>query len=161
DADSTAWASLLLSTVSNRGSARVSEAAECLARHQRHEGGLSTYFEPGPIRRYMRLDRRIGLEGWCAPHTDVTATAGIAFAARGGEWRAKSSACWDFVRPRQSESGCWQSYWWGSPYYPTLQAVELATAFGERQSIERARTWALREQNDDGGWGTPTSSFAT
>ena len=51
-------------------------AASCLVRHQRRDGGgIATYREPGPIRRFMGVGRWLRFNGWCRPHTEVTATA--------------------------------------------------------------------------------------
>jgi hypothetical protein len=45
-----------------------------------------------------------------------------------------------------------------------LQAVELAQLLGDHDAVSRAAAWAIRTQDDDGGWGAPqcaTSAFAT
>jgi hypothetical protein len=56
-------------------------AVWCLASHQRTEnGGIATYSEPAPIRRFMSLGRWVPFGGWCSPHTEVT-TAGRVLAA--------------------------------------------------------------------------------
>ena len=159
DADSTAWVMLFLASRAGRND-HVERAAACLARHQDSDtGGLPTYFEPGPIRSYMGLGRHVSVDGWCSPHVEVTATAGRAFAAV--DERARAAAAWGFVRSRQRDDGSWHSYWWASPFYPTLQAVELACVLGEQDGIGRAVTWLLEAQRDDGGWGAPVSAFAT
>jgi hypothetical protein len=135
DADSTACVLLFLAALGRCG-AFLERAVACLAAHQdASSGGVATYREPGPIRRYMGLSRETDLGGWCAGHLEVTATAGRAFTAAhaGGE----ADSAWRYVRSRQRADGSWASYWWTSP---------------------------LREQGDDGGWsapGAPTSAFAT
>lgn len=161
DADSTAWVLLLLATLRRRKK-HVRRAAACLARHQNPDsGGLPTYLEPGPIRRFMGLGQHIGLDGWCSAHVEVTATGGRAFAAVGGGFRNAAAAAWNFIRSRQREDGCWQSYWWVSPHFPTLQAVELACAVGDTKAAERAADWARRELLGDVGRATLTSAFLT
>jgi squalene-hopene/tetraprenyl-beta-curcumene cyclase len=95
----------------------------------------------------------------------VTATAGRALAALAPDGRGPElEAAWRYVRERQRGDGSWSSYWWTSPHYATLQAVELAAALGERDRIRAAARWALRSQAADGGWSAPgieTSPFAT
>ena len=53
DADSTACVLLFLALMGHRGST-CRRAAACLLRHRRtEEGGIATYCDPGPIRRFM------------------------------------------------------------------------------------------------------------
>jgi squalene cyclase len=165
DADSTAWALLFLARTGNGWSGR-DRAADCLVRHQRRRsGGVATYREAEPIRRFMGVGRWVRFGGWCRPHTEVTATAGRALAALGpGGHTASVAAAWRYVRSQQRRDGSWSSYWWTSPHYATLEAVELALALGQREAATRAAGWAIRTQGDDGAWsarGTATSAFAT
>ena len=165
DADSTACVLLFLALTGHRGSP-CRRAASCLLTHQRSEnGGIATYREPGPIRRFMGVGRWMRFEGWCSPHTEVTATAGRALAALAPtEWSAAVDAAWRYARSRQRADGSWSSYWWTSPHYATLQAVELALSLGDHDPVGRAAEWTIRSQADDGGWsapGAPTSAFAT
>lgn len=157
DADSTAWTLLVLSRIGGHERA-CRRGIACLARHQRAgNGGIATYAEPGPIRRFMGVGRWMPLWGWCRPHTEVTAVAGRALAAcrPEGGGRAADSA-WRFVRSQQKPTGEWSSYWWTSPHYTTAQAVELAMTRGERDVVDRAAAWALRNQA-----GVVGSAFAT
>lgn len=165
DADSTACALVFLAAL-GRKDVCVERASACLARHQDADsGGLATYREPGPIRRFMGLGAESDLSGWCASHVEVTATAGRAFAASAGTPPgAKAEAAWRYVSRRQGEDGSWASYWWTTHHYPTFQAVALACEVGDHAAVQRAAAWALREQDEDGGWpapGVPTSAFAT
>jgi squalene-hopene/tetraprenyl-beta-curcumene cyclase len=165
DADSTACVLLFLARSGNRGDA-CRRAASCLARHQRRDsGGVATYLEPGPIRRFMGVGRWLRFIGWCSPHTEVTAMAGSALAAlAAGEGSAEADAAWRYVRSQQSADGSWRSYWWTSPHYATLHAAELAASMGDREAVGRAAEWALRGQAGDGAWSAPgaaTSAFAT
>jgi hypothetical protein len=144
----------------------VERATACLARHQDADsGGLATYREPEPIRRFMGLGAETDLDGWCSSHVEVTATAGRAFAAVAGMPPGREAeAAWRYVRSRQCANGSWASYWWTTHHYPTLQAVALATEVSDHAAVKRAAELALREQNEDGGWsapGAPTSAFAT
>jgi hypothetical protein len=138
----------------------------CLARHQDAKtGGVATYREPGPIRRFMGLGAEADLGGWCSSHVEVTATAGRAFAAVTSTPEGREAeAAWRYVSSRQRPDGSWASYWWTTNHYPTLQAVALAAEMGAEEAVKRAADWALREQCQDGGWsapGAPTSAFAT
>ena len=165
DADSTACVLLFLARSGYRGGA-CGRAASCLARHQRRDsGGIATYSEPGPIRRFMGVGRWMRFNGWCSPHTEVTATAGRALAAlAAAEGSAEADAAWRYVRSQQRADGSWSSYWWTSPHYATLQAAELAASMGDRDAVGRAAEWALRGQTGDGAWSAPgaaTSAFAT
>lgn len=165
DADSTAWVLLFLRHLGCSGAA-LDRGASCLIRNQRSaNGGVATYSEPGAIRRFMGLGRWVPCTGWCMPHTEVTAVVGRAHAALSPDrCPAEAAAAWEFVRSRQCADGSWSSYWWMSPHYTTLQAVELALLFGDHDAVTRAAVWASRTQDDDGGWSAPDcagSPFAT
>jgi squalene cyclase len=165
DADSTAWVLLFLRHLGCSGAA-LDRATSCLVRHQRGaDGGVATYSEPGPIRRFMGLGRWVPCTGWCMPHTEVTAVAGRAHAALSPDrCPVETAAAWRFVRSRQRADGSWSSYWWMSPHYTTLQAVELALLLGDHDAVTRAALWASRTQDEDGGWNAPgcaSSPFAT
>lgn len=159
DADSTAWVLLFLANTGHEGPA-CRRAASCLARHQRTDsGGVATYREPGPIRRFMGVPRWMRFTGWCRPHTEVTATAARALAAVAVTARPPEvEAAWRYVRSRQCADGSWRSYWWTSPHYATLEAVELARTLGERDAVDRAAGWVARSQDAPGA---ANSTFAT
>jgi squalene cyclase len=165
DADSTACVLMFLAAA-GADRAAIEGAGRCLRRHQdRRSGGVATYADPEPIRRYMALGRRAGLDGWCAQHLEVTATAGRAFAAvPRGRFRAEAELAWRYVENRQRADGGWDSYWWVTRHYPTVQAVALGAAVGEAEPGARAAGWLLSEQLPGGGWGIPgggRSAFAT
>ena len=141
DADSTAWVLLFLARMGHSESS-CQQAASCLIQYQSAEnGGVPTYRDPGPIRRYMRVGRWTRFDGWCRPHTEVTAVAGRALAGASPE---RAAAAWRYVRSQQRPDGSWSSYWWFSPHYATLQAVELAAEFGDREALNRAAAWVCR-----------------
>lgn len=165
DADSTACVLRFLALVGQPGNS-LERAVRVLCAHQRMEdGGISTYRESGPIRRYMGVGPWMRFRGWCSPHTEVTAAAGCALATVApNNLRREVDAAWRFVRARQCSDGSWSSYWWTSPHYTVLQAVELALLLGDHAAVDRAAAWAMRTQRDDGGWNAPsvaTSAFAT
>jgi squalene-hopene/tetraprenyl-beta-curcumene cyclase len=161
DADSTAWVLRFLTRVGRDGSV-CRRAASCLIGHQRSQnGGIATYFEAGPIRRFMGLGCWVPFWGWCAPHTEVTAVAGHALT---GSSPTAAQAAWHFVRSRQRRDGSWSSYWWTSPHYTTLQAVEFALSVGDWAVVRRAVAWTITSQGDTGGWNIPgvaDSAFAS
>jgi squalene cyclase len=148
DADSTACVLLFLGLMGEREAA-CRRAASCLIRHQHPEsGGVATYSGAGPIRRFMGVGRWMRFGGWCRPHTEVTATAGRALAALAPP---EADAAWRYVRSQQRADGSWSAYWWTSPHYATLQAVELALSLGDHEPVGRAAEWAIRSQADDDG----------
>jgi hypothetical protein len=167
DADSTAYALRFLLPFDRDGDHRA--ALHCLRRHRKGPaGGVATYAAPGPIRRYMGLDDGFAIDGWCQPHTEVTAAAGLAFAIAGGSWAADAQAAWRYLRARQGPAGSWRSYWWVDDLYPTAQAVALARAAAPgddgRKAAARAAAWAAARQASDGSWASQAdgaSAFVT
>jgi squalene cyclase len=165
DADSTACVLLFLAVMGQGGDA-CRRTATCLVRHQRREdGGVATYSEPGPIRRFMGVGRWIRFGGWCSPHTEVTAMAGRALVAVApNDGGPDAAAAWRYVRSQQQGDGSWSSYWWTSPHYTTWQAVQLGLLLGDHDPVGRAAEWTMRSQADDGAWSAPgaaTSAFTT
>jgi hypothetical protein len=117
-------------------------------------GGVSTYRDPGPIRRYLRSGPHLDVRGWCASHLEVTATAGRAFArVPDGRFRQEAELTWQYVGPRQAADGAWDSYWWVDRHYPTLQSAALADVLGHREPVVKAAAWSRTEQPGEGGWG--------
>jgi squalene-hopene/tetraprenyl-beta-curcumene cyclase len=164
DADSTAWVMRFLTRLGRNGACR--RAARCLIGHQRsRNGGVATYSDAAPIRRFMGLTRWVPFWGWCAPQTEVTAVAALALAsAEHGGSPAQVQDAWRFVKSRQRRDGSWSSYWWTSPHYTTLQAVEFAVAAGDESTARRAVLWTIVHQRDSGGWnvtGDVDSAFAS
>ena len=164
DADSTACVLLFLALMGQRGDT-CSRAASCLVSHQNENGGVATYRESGPIRRFMGVGWWMRFGGWCSPHIEVTATTARALAVLDrNTYSPQIDAMWSYLRSRQSSDGSWSSYWWNSPHYATLQAVELASLLGDHRALSQAAEWAISTQAPDGGWSTPaagTSAFAT
>ena len=140
DADSTACVLLFLARTGRHGDA-CRRAAACLRRHQAEDGGVATYAEANSIRRFMGVPRWLRFRGWCAAHTEVTAAAGRALEALEPD-NPDALAAWRHVRSRQRPDGSWAAYWWMSPHYSTLQAVELGLACGDGAAVRRAAAWA-------------------
>jgi squalene-hopene/tetraprenyl-beta-curcumene cyclase len=165
DADSTAWVLRFLIRLGRTGDP-CRRAASCLISHQRNRtGGVATYLESNQIRRFMGLSRWVPFWGWCAAHTEVTAAACQALtAASPDDSRSQAQAAWRFVRSRQRADGCWSSYWWTSPHFATLQAIEFALAVGDWATVRRGVQWTIVNQDRSGGWklpGADDSAFAT
>ena len=152
DTDSTACVLLLLALAGGHESARA-RAGTCLLRQQRSDGGVATYADPKPIRRYMGVGPWWRFDGWSSAQTEVTAATGNALAKIGRN--AEAQAAWRFVRSRQRDDGSWASYWWTSPHYATQKAVELGLCFNDCGAISRAVGWLLRNEELD------RSAFAT
>jgi squalene cyclase len=165
DADSTACVLMFLATAGYEDP-KIEMAGRCLRRHQDpRSGGISTYVDPVPIRRYMLVGRSFDVRGWCAHHVEVTAIAGRAFAeVSRGRFRAEAQLAWRYVEHRQASDAGWYSYWWVDRAYPTFQAVALGCSLGNIKIAELAAGWALSEQLADGAWGASEyerSAFAT
>ena len=138
DADSTAWAMLLLAATGGHDAAHR-RAGRFLIEHQhRRSGGIATYSRADAVRRFMGVGWWWPFWGWCRPHTEITAVAGRALAGcRRGAGPHAVDRAWGYVRDRQRGDGAWSSYWWTSPHYTTAQAVSFAAFCGERQVLNR------------------------
>jgi len=165
DADSTAWSLMFLAAL-GLGRNAMEQAGSSLQRFQDpRTGGVSTYADPGPIRRYLHAGPRLDVRGWCSCHLEVTATAGRAFAlVPNGRFRQEAELAWQYVERRQAPDGGWDSYWWVDRHYPTWQAVAMADALGRPEPVARAAAWARSEQLSEGAWSATRfarSAFAT
>ncbi|WET80800.1 prenyltransferase/squalene oxidase repeat-containing protein [Amycolatopsis sp. QT-25] len=74
------------------------------------------------------------------------------------EYARTEDVCVDWLIAQQTTEGCWYDKWHISPYYATHACVEALLFSGKKtktvvDSVERARTWLLRSQQEDGGWG--------
>lgn len=146
DADSTAYTLLFLKAILGDHDA-LDNGARCLLAHQDPKGGgVATYREPCRIREFMGLPESYSIRGWCAPHVEVTAAAGHAFAALG--LRAPAEAAWRFVESRQRSDGSWRSYWWDLPHYPTWQAAIFARVMSAWKPLAAAASWASVQPDD-------------
>ncbi|HEY7895157.1 MAG TPA: prenyltransferase/squalene oxidase repeat-containing protein [Gemmatimonadaceae bacterium] len=142
DADSTSWAVLALSGDAPRFSAARAGAAAFLRRHRRPNGGMATYADAAPIRRYTSLPRWLPFRGWRRPTIEVSATATRALQAIDGA--APNELGWRYVRSKQRPDGSWGAYWWTTPHLATQQAVMLGASLGDAGAIGRAAGWATR-----------------
>jgi len=163
DLDSTAYAVAFLARIPGAEEA-VARGLRRLAEQQRRDGGFATYGDGTAIRAFMSLPDSFSLDGWTAPHPEVTASTGRALAT--AAYPAAAERAWAHLAAIQQPDGRWRSYWWTSDLYATAQAVALARDLGQgEEAVARARDWCLAEQAADGGWrdgrtGHP-SAFAT
>ena len=114
DADSTAWALRLAAQLNIAQAERVDAARHFLADHQVVGGGITTYANADPIRRYTRLPEDASLAGWRSAHTCVTAAA----APEVGKAAAR------YLARQQAATGDWQGYWWWDDEYTTALAAD-------------------------------------
>ncbi|MGH9279923.1 MAG: hypothetical protein ACRD12_17720 [Acidimicrobiales bacterium] len=135
DADSTAWALRLAAGLGIVPDARLHAAHTFLASHLRADGGVTTYGERDPIRRYTRLPADASFAGWQAGHACVTAAAAPLVGA----------AATNYLRSQQAGAGNWEGYWWWDDDYTTALASEALPS-----GRERAVRWAQRRVSTTG-----------
>ncbi|MCY1047593.1 hypothetical protein OV208_40215 [Corallococcus sp. bb12-1] len=164
DADSTAYVLHFLGTRLPHH-AVVTSGLDSLVRAQAPAtGGVPTYCSAAPIRQFMGLPDHFEIQGWCSPHVEVTAAAGLAF-AQSSNHAAHASRAWSFLASRQRGDGLWHSYWWNTPLYPTSLACRLGLALGAIPAVRRAAASVAAWQAREGGFGLragdPPCPFAT
>ncbi len=145
DADSTMWGLQLAGATGCRGWKAAKKGQTFLTQHVRARGGIATYANDRLIRRFIGASVKQSFQGWCAPHTCVTAAA-----ASLPEFRW--SAC-DWLRQQQREDGSWGSYWWCEDEYATALAAEALSKSIEPEDYERVQqaiNWARKRICRDG-----------
>lgn len=115
DADSTAWALRLAAGLGISDDGRVAAAHAFLSGHVLADGGITTYAERDPIRRYTRLPEGASFAGWQAPHACVTAAAAPVL----------GPVALDYLRREQGDAGNWRGYWWPDDEYTTALAADV------------------------------------
>jgi len=148
DADSTSWVVLALSKDTHEYADTRARAAAFLRRHRRHDGGIATYANAGPIRRFTSLPRWLPFRGWCRPTVEVSAVATRALRAVDGT--VTNDSGWRYTQSKQRPDGSWGAYWWTTPHVATQQAVALGASLGRAESIRMAAGWAIRVFDPDG-----------
>lgn len=110
DADSTAWAVMLLAALDRPV---PTAALAFLQQHQSDNGLFRTYhFQPK--------------HAWSQPSLDVSLSSASALLAAGVWLPAEGRAYWEHVlAPRQNEDGTFTGYWWAHPHFPTWLASRL------------------------------------
>ena len=161
DADSTACALRLAEALPSRTPLRTWRARAFLARHQRANGGISTYL--WPRRMVWHTGLRDRFEGWCSPHVCVSANA-----AQLTQFRGRPRLL-DFLRCTQQPNGSWRAYWWyDEQEYATALAVDALASSPDAEhqaAVRRAGDWARGVSRVDPIVRTPAapdgSAFAT
>ncbi len=131
DADSTAWALRLATSLGIPQDERVSAARHFLAGHLLADGGIMTYAAHDPIRRYTRLPVDASFAGWQAAHVCVTAAAAPNV----------DTSVIGYLASQQTTAGHWQGYWWWDDEYTTALATEALAATRTR-TVAQAVVWA-------------------
>lgn len=157
DADTTLWSLRLAEALGQGDSARCQQAYAFLARHLKSNGGVSTYEQESPIRKYIGLPEGIiSFQGWCGAHTCVTAAAAAL--------PKLSEQVLPYLRQRQEADGKWCSYWWFEDEYGTALAATALALYGredsDRQRVEKAVSWAV-ERLQQLRSAKPPGEFAT
>ncbi len=144
DADSTAWSLRLNEILKKQNPLRrkYKKAQRLLLKHVNASNAVCTYRREGPIRHFTRLKKEISFDGWCGPHTCVTAAVANLEAQQ-------FSLALDFLRNSQSSDGSWTAYWWTDPEYVTGLAV--AALFRSKPSdkcVQAAFAWAFERMKE-------------
>lgn len=134
DADSTAWGIMLAEAVGNADSPRAARARDALLLHHRNDGGIATYAEDGPIRRFINAPPDRSFAGWCASQPCVTAAV-----ARLPDMLPLVQA---YIQGTQRPGGGWFAYWWCDHEYATALAAESLFAGGQEHDQRRVQ-WAV------------------
>jgi len=157
DADTTTWVLRLARSLDEPERGRLAQARRLVDSLTDADGGVATYAPTAaaPLARFLRMDG--SYEGWCSPHTCVTAAAAALDPA--SSWAAH-------LRAAQRADGSWTGHWWDDAEYTTARAVEaLADSPGDRDAVAAAVGWCADRVGGDGGvssgaHGGP-SAFAT
>jgi hypothetical protein len=113
DADSTACAILFLVAT---GRQAPQAACSLLTRHQRPDGGFSTYSSGG-------------LSGsWGVSHPDVTPNALLALLAQPAPAPGALANGIDYILKQRTPDGLWESFWWDSCLYATEASLSFLRA---------------------------------
>ena len=133
----------------------VNRPPECLLRFYRETERLFVTFDaPGPT----SLTTERSPEHNLLAHPEVNAN--VFLALRGTHLERFIN--YEMLREAQDISGFWRSYFYPSPYFGTLLALDLI--HGEpafKAATERALSFIVETQNPDGSWGTPSDPYET
>jgi len=145
DADSTAWGLALGHKLGMIDSAAYQSASQALQAHYTEKGGLTTYAEERPIRRFINAKWYDSMTGWCGlDHVCVT----VAAAAISPDIVPNVS---DYLKPKQTSDGSWIGYWWSDRAYTTALAAEaLSNDPSANEQVEKALAWGANRIEVEG-----------
>jgi squalene-hopene/tetraprenyl-beta-curcumene cyclase len=148
DADSTACCTRAIRAILPDAPHEVAAACVYLEQHRRPTG-YCTYRDSMLLRDYLAVDASLSVSGWCErAHACVTASTALAL---GGAADHGTGA----LRASQQTDGSWETYWWCTPMYPTVVAIDAFFQLGDardRTRIDAALDWIVRSQRRDGSW---------
>lgn len=139
DADSTAWV-LKLAESLNKNSLKVKRAQRYLDSSVTADGGIPTYANLNPIRKFIQFKDGESLDGWCSKHCCVTAAVACL-----GSLKNKTKLL-NYLRNQQHGDGSWPAYWWCDREYSTALAVialKADTNQKDKAQIHQAVKWVL------------------
>lgn len=149
DSDDTAY---VIRTLRRLG---VNRTPQCLVQFYREVERLFVTFDaPGPTSLTTEPSPRHNL----LAHPEVNAN--VFLALRGTHFEQLVN--YDMLRQAQDERGFWQSYFYPSPLFATLLALDVLhgnPAFAA--ATERALSSIVEYQNADGSWGADGNSYET
>ena len=149
DSDDTAY---VIRTLRRLG---VNRTPQCLVRFYREVERLFVTFDAlGPTSLTTEPSPRHNL----LAHPEVNAN--VFLALRGTHFEQLVN--YDMLRQVQDERGFWQSYFYPSPLFATLLALDVLhgnPAFAA--ATERALSFIVGSQNVDGSWGADSDSYET
>ena len=117
--------------------------------------GHADVFEFGSLRHF---DAGSHFQCWAGERNPSVSANAHVLSALADEHGPTSSttAVAGWLAAQQHADGSWLDKWHGSPYYATVtcvRALDRHYAGATTRSVERARTWVLESQRDDGSWG--------
>jgi hypothetical protein len=133
----------------------VNRAPDCLtAFHREAEGLFLTFDAPHPA----RLTTEQTPENNLLAHPEVNANVFLALA--GTHLQRLTNR--DALRSAQEEYGNWKSYFYPSPIFGTLLALEVLEGDGaSATAVKRALSFIADSQNADGSWGEDGDAHET
>lgn len=133
----------------------VNRTPQCLVRFYREPERLFVTFDaPGPPSLTTESSPRHNF----LAHPEVNAN--VFLALRGTH--LEGFANYDMLRQAQDERGFWRSYFYPSPLFGTLLALDVLhgnPAFAD--ATERALAFIVGSQNADGSWGADSDPYET
>lgn len=144
DTDSTTWALRLARALGIPRDARIEATERFILSQTCPDGGVMCYRQDDCARIAEYLQMAGPYDGWCAPHTCVTA----AVAALGLDPAHRA-----YLRAAQQPDGRWTGHWWDDDEYATACATEVLAADESPASHDAARRgacWAAGRIGADG-----------